>query len=768
MSTKATTLSPAKATLDLPVVGMHCTACANRIEKALTAAPGVSQAGVNFATARATVEYNPDATTPEALQQAVRDQGYDAVLPSGLSETGAEADDLAAEAQVAEYRAMQTRFVVAAVLTIPLLVLSMGGHLIPALRDVFDFPGRRWLELALATPVLFWGGRDFFVGAWSAARHRAADMNTLVAVGTLSAYVYSLVATVFPHWLHTGHGAAGVYYEVAASIITLILLGNLLQARATARARGAIKALIALRPKTARVERDGHDVDIPVEEVRGGDVVLVRPGEKAPVDGIVVDGTSYVDESMLTGEPMPVEKKPGDAIIGGTLNQTGAFRFRATRVGADTVLQQIVRLVQQAQGSKAPIQRLADRISGVFVPIVLCLAVLTFMAWFNLSPPGTRLTQALYTSVAVLIIACPCALGLATPTAILVGTGRAAQLGMLIKGGEALELAHRVTTVVLDKTGTVTEGKPAVTDVIPADGLAADELLRLVASAESVSEHPLAVAVVRAAKERRLSHPERFDSVPGHGLEAVVDGRTVVVGNSKLLRDRGLTVDEAVADRLASEGKTAIFVAVDGRPSGLLAVADRVKAEARMAVARLKQLGLKVHLLTGDTARTAEAVARQAAIDQVVAGVLPAGKANVVKDLQAQGEVVAMVGDGVNDAPALAQADVGIAMGSGTDVAIEAADITLIRGDLHGVPDAIELSRATMRTVRQNLFFAFVYNVLGIPVAAGVLYPLTGWLLSPILASAAMALSSVSVITNALRLRGFKPSRMTSIETDRG
>jgi Cu+-exporting ATPase len=748
-----TTKPAAAAVLDVPVLGMHCVACAARIEKVLTNSPGVAGAGVNFATGRATVEYDPSATSPEALRDAVRGQGYDAVLPS----PEVAPDDAAAAVQAAEYRAIRARFVVAAVLTVPVLVLAMGGHLIPALGAALEFPARPWIELALTTPVLFWAGRDFFHGAWSAARHRAADMNTLVAVGTLAAYLFSLAVTVWPYGF-LGHG---VYYEVAATIITLILLGNLLQARATARTRGAIRALVGLSPKTARVERDGREADVPLGDVVVGDLVHVRPGESVPVDGVVADGTSNVDESMLTGEPLPVAKKAGDTVIGGTLNQTGAFRYKATRVGADTVLAQIVRLVQQAQGSKAPIQKLADRISGVFVPMVLILAVVTFIVWFNLAPAETRLAQALYTSVAVLIIACPCALGLATPTAILVGTGRGAQAGILIKGGEALELAHRVTTVVLDKTGTVTEGKPTVTDVLPAAGFTEAELLRLAASAERASEHALAAAVVRAAEERGLApvRPAWFDSIPGHGLEASVEERSVLVGNAKLLTDRGLMPDGAAADRLAAEGKTPVFVAVDGRPAGLLAVADRPKASARDAIDRLKKLGLKVVMLTGDTVRTAEAIAREVGIDRVIAGVLPAGKADVVKQLQSDGEVVAMVGDGVNDAPALAQADVGVAMGTGTDVAIESADVTLVRGDLLGVAAAIDLSRATMRTVRQNLFFAFAYNVLGIPVAAGLLYPATGWLLSPILASAAMALSSVSVVTNALRLRGFDPTR---------
>jgi Cu+-exporting ATPase len=752
------------ALLDMPITGMHCAACAARIEQALAATPGVAAAGVNFATARATVKYDPAATTPEALRDAVRGQGYDAILPEPAA--AVEPDDAAAALHEAEYRRTRLRFMVAAVLTIPVIVLAMGGHLIPGLRDAFDFPARPWIELALTTPVLFGAGRGFFIGAWAAAKHRAADMNTLIALGTLSAYLYSLVATVAPGWLETAAGKhvpsahPAVYYEVAAAIITFILLGNMLQARATTRTRGAIQALLGYRPKTARVERDGVEIDIPIESVRVGDVVLVRPGERVPVDGVVVDGASNVDESMLTGEPLPVTKAAGDTVIGGTLNTTGVFRLRATKVGPDTVLQQIVRLVREAQGSKAPIQKLADRVSGIFVPIVLVIAVVTFVAWFSLSPPETRLGRAVLTSVSVLIIACPCALGLATPTAIMVGTGRGAQAGILIKGGAPLERLHEVNTVILDKTGTVTEGKPTVTDLLPADSFPADEVLRLAASAERVSEHPLAAAIVHAADDRPLplSRPTHFAAVPGHGLEAEIDGRTVLVGNAKLLKDRGILADAASADRLASAGKTPVFVAIDGRFAGVLAVADPVKPTSREAVARLHQLGLTVVMLTGDTARTAEAVAKAVGIDRVIAGVLPHEKAEEVRRLRDGGAIVAMVGDGVNDAPALAAADVGVAMGSGTDVAIEAADVTLVRGDLRSVAAAVALSRATMRTVRQNLFFAFAYNVLSIPIAAGVFYPLTGWLLSPILASVAMVLSSISVVTNALRLRSFDPN----------
>jgi P-type Cu+ transporter len=744
------------AVLDLPVVGMHCAACASRIEKALAETPGVSSAGVNFATARATIAFDPARTGPQAMRAAIRGEGYDAIISDPNVESPI---DHVAHVHATEYRATRTRFIIAAALTAPVLVLAMAGHVLPALQDAFDFPARPWLELALTTPVLFWAGRGFFVGAWSAARHFAANMDTLVAVGTLAAYVYSAFATLFPHAIATTEHshAPPVYFEVAASIVTLILLGNLLQARATARARGAIRALLNLRPKTARVERNGIEHDVPVETVRVDDVVVVRPGESVPVDGVVTDGSSNVDESMLTGEPVPVAKKPGDAVTGGTLNQTGAFRFRALRVGPDTVLQQIVRLVESAQGSKAPVQKLADRIAGVFVPVVLVIATITLIAWLALAPPETRLTQGLLAAVSVLIIACPCALGLATPTAVMVGTGRAAQLGILIKSGQALELAGRTTLVVLDKTGTVTEGKPVVTDIQPMTGRSEADVLRLAASAERDSEHPLAAAVVRAAEERglNLTRPTHFATIPGLGLEATIDGHAILVGNARFLKERGVLADGPASERFATEAKTPIFIASDGVSIGIIAIADRPKPGAHEAITRLKRLGLKVALLTGDTSRTAESVAKAVGIDRVFAGILPAGKADAVRQLQADSEVVAMVGDGVNDAPALAQADVGLAMGSGTDVAIESADITLIGGRLDGVPTAIELSRATMRTVRQNLFFAFAYNVIGIPIAAGVLYPFTGWLLSPVIASAAMALSSVSVVTNALRLRRF-------------
>jgi len=755
---------------ELPLVGMHCASCAGRIEKALGASSGVVAATVNFATSRATVRYDPERTDVTSLGQVVRDLGYDVIEPYTRDDVieGEGLHEAESRVREAEYRRQKARFVAALALTLPVAALAMAGHLVPALADIAEFRGKNWLELVLTTPVLFWAGREFFTGAWAAARHRVADMNTLVSLGTLSAYLYSIVATVAPSLLTVtaghglGHGAAavGVYFEVSAIIVTLILMGRLLEARARSRTSGAIRALVGMQPKTARVERDGVERDIPIAELVVGDLVLVRPGEKVPVDGVVVDGTSSVDESMLTGEPLPVQKKSGDTVIGATLNRTGSFRMNATKIGRDTVLQQIVRLVQEAQGSKAPIQKLADIIAGYFVPVVICIAIATFVLWFDLAPVETRTTMALLTFVSVLIIACPCALGLATPTAIMVGTGRGAQSGILIKGGEALETAHKLTTVVLDKTGTITRGIPTVTDII-AHGVDERELLRLAASAEAGSEHPLGEAIVRSAKERGVvgSPARAFNAVPGYGIEAVVDDRNIVIGTALLMAERGLQVDQEAAHRLADDGKTPVFVAVDGVSAGIIAIADPVKEGAREAIQRLHSLGLEVIMLTGDHRRTAEAIARQVGVDRVLAEILPQGKNEEVRKLQSQGKVVAMVGDGINDAPALAQADVGIAMGSGTDVAMEAADITLVRGDLQGVISSIALSRATIANIKQNLFFAFFYNILGIPIAAGVLYPLTGWLLSPIIASLAMALSSVSVVTNALRLRGFRVER---------
>ena len=861
--------------VDLPITGMTCAACARRIETKLTRAPGVRRAAVNFATSRATVEYDPAATGTGQLVETVRDVGYgvagtaradfvvdDSARPSGsahpleqrlnalpgvveasfnlgmmqvrveylpgamdaasvrraieaygyrVRETpGAGGDaasvDFEAEARAEEYRDLRRKFWLSAVLSLPILVIAMSHGRIA----LFDQPWINWLQLALATPVVVYGGAQFYRGAWAAFRHRAADMNTLIAVGTGAAYLYSVAATVAPGLFAgvvgggpmagmagmrdaplEGAGMVPVYFEAAAVIIALILLGRMLESRAKGQTSDAIRRLMGLQARTARVVRevDGapREMDIPVEEVVPGDQVLVRPGEKIPVDGRVTEGASAVDESMLTGESLPVEKAPGDEVFGATINKTGVFRFGATKVGKDTALQQIVKLVQDAQGSKAPIARLADVISGIFTPVVLCIAIATFVAWFVLAPTDVRFTTALVNFVAVLIIACPCALGLATPTAIMVGTGKGAEHGVLIKGGEALETAHRLDTIVLDKTGTVTRGEPALTDVVPQNGMSADELLRLVATAERGSEHPLGEAIVRGAEARGLvlGQASGFNAIAGHGIQATVDGRSLLLGNAKLMRDHAVALDdgagggtpegtpraspEAQAAALAAEGKTPMYIAVGESPStdaperggwrlaGLVAVADQIKSESAAAVAALQRRGLEVVMMTGDNRRTAEAVARQVGIERVLAEVLPEGKAREVKRLQDERKRVGMVGDGINDAPALAQADVGIAIGTGTDVAIEASDVTLLRGDLRGVVTAIALSTATIRTVKQNLFWAFVYNVIGIPIAAGALYPLTGWLLSPVIASAAMSFSSVSVVANSLRLRRFRP-----------
>jgi Cu+-exporting ATPase len=779
--------------ITIPVSGMTCAACSGRVQRALEKEAGVTGAAVNLMLRNATVAYDPAVTSPGALVDAIRATGYEAELPAG-GRTAFEEQAAQDAAQDEEYRSLRFRALVSLAFAAVAMVVSMplmapaapaagahGGH--GAAADPFMRWAMEWLSPSLraAAPWLYamprwalayglgavtlwvmgWAGRHFYTRTWTAFRHHAADMNTLVAVGTGAAFLYSVAATVAPGFFLARGVMPDVYYEAVIFIIALVLLGNAMEARAKRQTSAALRGLAALQPKTARVVRDGAEVDVPVEGVRGGETVVVRPGERVPVDGTVAAGSSAVDESMLTGEPMPVEKKPGDGVIGGTINRTGAFRLTATTLGADSVLAQIVRLMREAQGSRAPIQRLADRISAVFVPVVISLAIVTFVAWYLAADaaPGVRAFAA---AVAVLIIACPCAMGLAVPTAVMVATGKGAELGMLIKGGEALQRAGDVTVVVLDKTGTVTEGRPSVTDVVLADGAAVDarEMLRLAASLEASSEHPLADAIVRRAADDGLaaSPAEAFDTVTGKGAVGAVDGHGLAIGNAALLG--AYAVDAAPlaaeAERLAGEAKTPVFVAVDGRLAGLLAVADPVKPTSREAVARLRGMGLQVVMLTGDHERTARAVAAQAGIDRVVAGVLPEGKVAEVRRLQAGGAVVAMVGDGINDAPALAQADVGVAIGTGTDIAIEASDVTLMRGDLRGVASAIGLSRRTMRTMKQNLFWAFVYNVVGIPVAAGVLYPATGLLLSPILASAAMAFSSVSVVANSLRLRRAK------------
>jgi Cu+-exporting ATPase len=740
-----------EAVTELPVAGMTCAACAARIEKVLARVEGVTEAHVNFGSRGARVRHLGDLPR-EALVAAVERAGYS--VPAGESP---EAETDAVEAAEARERADYTRrLAVAGVLT----ALIVAGSILPWAGRL---PGHAVWLLLLATPVQFWAGWPFYRAAWAAARHGGTDMNTLVAVGTSAAYGYSAVAALVPGAFAGTAGGAHVYFDTAAVIVTLILLGRTLEARARGHASDAIRRLMGLEPREATVVRDGAEARVPVAALQAGDTVVVRPGQQVPVDGTVAEGHSTVDESMLTGEPIPVEKRPGDPVTGGTLNRTGAFRFVATRVGRDTALAHIIEMVRRAQGSKAPIQRVADRVAGIFVPVVLAVAAVTFAAWY-LVGPAPALTHALVAAVAVLIIACPCSLGLATPTAIMVGTGRGAALGVLIKGGETLEGAHRITTVVFDKTGTLTHGAPEVTDVVPRAGDEVEDvadLLALAAGVEQASEHPLAAAVVRAARERGVEPAavEGFEALPGRGVRARVGGADVLLGNRRLMADEGIELGAAADDlaRLAEAGRTPVVVARDGAVVGVVAVADAPKPEARAAVAALHDMGLKVAMITGDHAQTAEAVARELGIDRVLAEVLPADKAGEVARLQEAGEVVAMVGDGINDAPALAQADLGLALGTGTDVAMETADITLLRGDVTGVVTAIELSRRTMRTIRQNLFWAFGYNAAGIPVAAGVLYPVTGLLLSPMIAALAMAFSSVSVVTNSLRLKRFHP-----------
>ncbi|HYU31253.1 MAG TPA: heavy metal translocating P-type ATPase [Thermoanaerobaculia bacterium] len=744
--------APAGQMITIPVGGMTCAACQAGVQKALQRTPGVVDASVNLMMGSAAVTYDPEVTSPEALVETIRDTGYGAELPHPERTAFAEQEERD-RAQEEEFRALRRKAIASGTLGALAMLLSMPG-MVPVDPRVLS-----WTLLVLTAGVMAWAGRHFYSRAWTSFRHRTADMNTLIAVGTGAAFLYSVTATVAPGLFLRNGLAPDVYYEAVVIIIALILTGNALEARAKSRTAAALRSLVSLQPRSARVLREDQEMDVPVDAVRQGDVVIVRPGERVPVDGEVLSGASAIDESMLTGESMPVAKAPGDRVIGGTINRTGAFRFRATTLGKDSVLARIVQLLREAQGSRAPIQRLADRVSAVFVPVVIALAILTFVIWMVAGTGPSAVAHAFAAAVAVLIIACPCAMGLAVPTAVMVATGKGAGLGILIKGGEALQRAGDVTHVVLDKTGTVTEGRPAVTDLVlvPGTPWPEDELLRLVASLEASSEHPLADAVVRLARERglALSAPQGFQSMTGRGAVGIVDGTDLVVGNAALMADYAVKVEplRAAAERLSAEGKTPMYVSLDGALAGLLAVADPLKPTSRAAVERMRRMGLSVVLLTGDNQRTAEAVARQAGIERVVAGVLPEGKVEEIRRLQEAGAVVAMVGDGINDAPALAQADVGIAIGSGTDIAVEASDVTLMRSDLAGVASAIALSRRTMRTMKQNLFWAFIYNVIGIPVAAGALYPAFGILLSPILASAAMAFSSVSVVTNSLRLR---------------
>jgi Cu+-exporting ATPase len=762
----------ATETATLDIEGMTCASCSNFVERALSRTPGVQRAVVNLATEKATVDFLPTQITRAGLKAAVEQAGYGvaetAANTATASPTPLATDDELAARKAAAYTKLRRRFGVAVVLAAIVMALSMV-MLWPALMARVHMPLLNYGQLVLTLPVILYCGREFYISAWNGLRHRTASMDTLIAVGTGAAFLFSLVATLLPGWL-TGLGIAPhVYYDTTATIIALILLGKVLEARAKQRTSAALKALLNLQARTARVVRGSQEIDVPIEQVQLGDVVVVRPGEKVATDGIILEGQSAVDEAMLTGESLPVEKKAGDAVFGATINKTGSFRFQVTKVGAETMLAQIVKLVSEAQGSRAPIQRLADKVSAVFVPTVVIIALATFVLWFDFAPEATRLPLALVNFVAVLIIACPCALGLATPTAIMVGTGKGAEYGVLIRNAEALEKAYQVNTVLLDKTGTITKGEPAVTDLLRLPGYQAAELLPLLAAVERQSEHPLAAAVVRYAE---LPHQQdattsptplattNFRAVEGLGAAATVGGRAVLIGNQRLLREAGVGSTpalETAAAGLLRQAKTVLYVALDGQPAAVIGVADTIRDTSAAAIKELQRQGLEVVMMTGDNPQTAAEVAQQVGITRYFAEVLPADKAGKVQELQAEGRIVAMVGDGINDAPALARADVGLAMATGTDVAMEAAPITLMRADLNGVVTAISLSRQTMRTIKQNLFFAFVYNVLGIPIAAGLLYPFTGWLLSPMLAAGAMALSSVSVLTNSLRLRSFKP-----------
>ncbi len=748
---------PVSAEASLTVQGMTCASCVGRVERALKELDGVLAANVNLATERATVTYLPDIVGPSQLKAAVRKVGYE-VMDEVAGQDRADAERTAREQEVTE---LKRSVAIAAALTLPIFVLDMGAKFIPPvghwLHGLAPMETFYYLFFVLATAVQFGPGLRFYEKGWPSLVRGAPDMNSLVMIGTSAAWGYSVVATFFPWFLPAG--TAHVYFEASAVIITLILVGRYLEAIAKGRTSEAIKKLLGLQAKTARVVRNGQELEVAVDEVLPGDIVLVRPGEKIPVDGRVLEGSSFVDESMITGEPIPVHKAQGDEVIGGTINKTGAFKFEATKVGADTVLAQIIRMVEQAQGSKLPIQALVDRVVNYFVPVVIAIALATFVVWL-VAGPAPALTFALVNAVAVLIIACPCAMGLATPTSIMVGTGKAAEIGVLFRNGAALQALQDARVIALDKTGTLTKGRPELSDLNVQDGFDRKEVLALVASVEALSEHPIAEAIVSSAKAQGvdLLTVQDFSATPGFGVEATVDGKLVQVGADRYMTRLGLDVAlfTEEARRLADEGKTPLYAAIDGQLAAVIAVADPIKASTPAAIKALHELGLRVAMITGDNRRTAQAIARQLGIDEVLAEVLPDGKVDAVKELQAQGRKVAFVGDGINDAPALAQADVGIAIGTGTDIAIESADVVLMSGDLRNVPNAIALSKATLRNIKQNLFWAFAYNTSLIPVAAGVLYPFFGILLSPVLAAAAMGLSSVFVLTNALRLRTFK------------
>ncbi|MEH2270552.1 MAG: heavy metal translocating P-type ATPase [Nostoc sp.] len=763
-------------TLTLKLRGMSCAACANNIEKAIRSVSGVIDCNVNFGAEQATIKYDRSLANLEKIQTAIASAGYSS--DSLQEELLSEEDDAEKASRQTLQRQLSLKVVVGGVISIFLLLGSlpmMTGLNLPLIPS---FLQNSWVQLVLTTPVVFWCGGSFYQNGWKSLKRHTATMDTLIALGTSAAYLYSLFVTIFPEFFIAQGLIPHIYYEVAAIVITLILLGRLLENRARGQTSEAIRKLIGLQARDARVIRDGREIDLPIAEVRINDVILVRPGEKIPVDGEVIAGASTVDEAMVTGESLPVKKQPGDEVIGATINGAGAFQFRVTRVGNDTFLAQIVKLVQQAQGSKAPIQRLADQVTGWFVPAVIAVAIATFVIWFIFTG---NLTLATMTTVGVLIIACPCALGLATPTSVMVGTGKGAENGILIKGADSLELAHKIKTIVLDKTGTLTQGKPTVTDFVTVNGTANGneiQLLQLAATVERNSEHPLAEAVVRYAQSQEVSliDAKNFAANAGSGVQAVVANQLVQIGTQRWLTELGINTItlQQYKDAWETAGRTVILIAVDGELQGIMGIADALKPSSAAVVKALQKLGLEVVMLTGDNRKTADAIALQVGIGRIFAEVRPDQKAAIIQSLQGEIErfskskiqnpkskIVAMVGDGINDAPALAQADVGIAIGTGTDVAIAASDITLISGDLQGIVTAIQLSRATINNIKQNLFFAFIYNVIGIPIAAGILFPIFGWLLNPIIAGAAMALSSLSVVSNALRLRNFQPKAIS-------
>ncbi|TAF46707.1 MAG: copper-translocating P-type ATPase [Oscillatoriales cyanobacterium] len=748
--------------LTVKLQGMSCASCASSIEQAIKSVPGVIECNVNFGMEQASIQYDSQKTSLATIQATVDAAGYKA-LP--LPEMAADEDDSDRKNRKSESQNLQRKLWTAGIISILLVVGGIpamtGLHLpfIPAWLHNF------WLQLVLTAPVQFWCGKSFYIGAWKALKRRVATMDTLIALGTSAAYFYSVFVTFFPGFFIAQGLNSSVYYEVAASVVALILLGKTLENRAKGETSEAIRKLMGLQAKTARIVRNGQELEVPLAQVEIGDIVQVRPGEQIPVDGEVIEGYSTIDEAMVTGESLPVKKQIGDEVIGATINKTGSFKFRTTRIGKDTFLAQIVKMVQDAQGSKAPIQKLADEVTGWFVPAVIAVALATFIIWFNATG---NITLATVTMVEVLIIACPCALGLATPTAVMVGTGKGAENGILIKGAESLELAHKIQVIVLDKTGTLTEGKPTVTDFVTIKGSANSnelKLLKFAASVERNSEHPLGEAVVRYGEfqEVILTDVKDFEAIAGSGVRGVVEGKSIALGTLRWMQELGFDTDylELRAKAWESASKTVVWMAVEGKIEAILGIADALKPSSARAVKALQKLGLEVVMLTGDNRTTAESIAHAVGIDRIFAEVRPDQKAAKIQALQAQGKIVAMVGDGINDAPALAASDVGIAIGTGTDVAIAASDITLISGDLQGIVTAIQLSRATMRNIRENLFFAFIYNIAGIPIAAGILYPIFGWLLSPIIAGGAMAFSSVSVLTNALRLRKFQPKYIT-------